>query len=124
MLFMIIVGASRASESGAPGDPELMAAMDRYNEELVAAGVRVMARGLHPSAEGLRVRFRDPDGAPEVATGPFLPTEHVVAGFFLLDVADREEAERWLLRAPDPQGNGEGWIELRQVHGAAPDLPR
>jgi hypothetical protein len=121
MLFMLIVGASRASEVGAPGDPALMAAMDRYNDELVAAGVRVMARGLHPSSEAVRVHFRAPGAAPEVTTGALGPTEHVVAGFFLLEVADREEAVAWLLRAPDPQGGGEGWIELRQVHAAPSD---
>lgn len=123
MLFMMIVGASRRSEARAPGDPDLAAAMDRYNEALTAAGVRVMARGLHPSDEALRVRFTRPDRAPELEEGPFRPIEHVVAGFFLIEVADREEAVSWLLRAPDPQGDGEGWIELRQVHGGPVELP-
>ena len=114
MLFMIIVKASKNSEAGNLPSPELMDAMSRYNEELVSAGVRVMAKGLHPSSDGIRVSYPEPGGEPVVTEGPF-EVEELVAGFFLIDVKSREEAIEWAMRVPDPQGYGEGQVELRQV---------
>jgi hypothetical protein len=116
MRFMLIVGASQASEHGGPPDRALMAAMDAYNDELDAAGVKVMARGLHPSSEAVRASFPTHGGPAVITEGPFHGPEHVVAGFFLIDVPSREAAIDWLRRAPDPQGHGEGWIELRELH--------
>lgn len=115
MLFMLIVKASTFSEAGESPSPALQEAMSAYNRDLEAAGVRVMARGLHPSANGLRLSYPG-DGGPPVATeGPFADPESLVAGFFLLDVASREEAVAWAMRLPDPMGRGEGRAELRQV---------
>ncbi len=121
MLFMLIVKASANSEAGQLPSPELREAMTRYNEELVKAGVRVMAKGLHPSSNGMRISFPEPGGAPVVMEGPFGATEDVVAGFILIEVKSKEEAVRWAMRMPDPQGFGEGQIELRQVF-EAPDI--
>ena len=115
MLFMLIVKASKNSESGMLPNLELMAAMDKYNEELVQAGVRVMAKGLHPSANGMRISFLKPGEAPVITQGPFAEPENICAGFILIDVHSREEAVTWAMRMPDPQGDGEGQIELRQV---------
>ncbi len=115
MLFMLIVKASHNSEAGNRPNPELNAAMTRYNEELMEAGVRVMAKGLHPSSNGLRISFPESGGDPVVTEGPFDEPNNLVAGFFLLDVESKEEAIKWAKRAPDPQGFGEGQIELRQV---------
>ncbi|MEI2666522.1 YciI family protein [Rossellomorea sp. LJF3] len=114
MLFMMIVKASRNSEAGNPPSPELMEAMTKYNEDLVEAGVRVMAKGLHPSSDGIRVSYPKPGGEPVVTEGPF-EVYGLVAGFFLIDVKSREEAIEWAIRVPDPQGYGEGQVELRQV---------
>ncbi|UXH43901.1 YciI family protein [Rossellomorea vietnamensis] len=114
MLFMMIVKASRNSEAGNPPSPELMEAMTKYNEDLVEAGVRVMAKGLHPSSDGIRVSYPKPGGEPVVTKGPF-EVDGLVAGFFLIDVKSREEAIEWVMRVPDPQGYGEGQVELRQV---------
>jgi hypothetical protein len=119
MLFMLIVGASRASEEGRSSDPALMVAMDRYNAELDGAGVRVMARGLHPGGEAVRAAFPVHGGPPVLSEGSSTPLAHRIAGFFLIEVQSREEAVAWLERAPDPQGGGEGWLELRQVHGGS-----
>ncbi|WP_273834253.1 YciI family protein [Guptibacillus sedimenti] len=113
MLFMLIVKASKNSEAGKLPSAELMAAMSTYNEELVKAGVRVMAKGLHPSSNGLRISY--PHGAPVVTEGPFPETKEIIAGFILIDVESKEEAVEWAMRMPDPQGNGEGLVELRQV---------
>ncbi|MBW3111515.1 YciI family protein [Bacillus sp. MCCB 382] len=114
MLFMMIVKASKNSEAGNLPSPELMEAMSTYNEELVSAGVRVTAKGLHPSSNGIRVSYPDPGAEPVVTEGPF-EVDGLVAGFFLIDVKSREEAIEWDMRVPDPQGYGEGEVELRQV---------
>ena len=115
MLFMLIVKASKNSEAGNLPSPELMEAMTKYNEELVKAGVRIMAKGLHPSSNGMRLSFSRPGENPVVTEGPFTETNDLIAGFILIDVESREEAIQWAMRMPDPQGHGEGQIELRQV---------
>jgi hypothetical protein len=115
MLFMLIVKASNNSEAGNLPSPDLMEAMDKYNEELINAGVRVMAKGLHPSSNGIRLSFPKSGEKPVVTYGPFTETKELIAGFILIDVKSREEAIEWAKRMPDPQGLGEGQIELRQV---------
>ena len=70
MLFMMIVKASRNSEAGNLPSPELREAMTKYNEELVKAGVWVMANGLHPSSNGIRLSFPRPEEKPVVTDGP------------------------------------------------------
>ena len=112
MLFMMIVKASRKGEKPEISEPGVREAMTKYNEELVKAGVRVMAKGLHPSSNGIRLSYPEA-GTPVVTDGPF--SDDLVAGFILLDVKSREEAIEWAMRMPDPQGHGEGQIELRQV---------
>jgi hypothetical protein len=116
MLFMLIVKASKNSEAGNLPSPELMEAMDKYNEELVNAGVRVMAKGLQPSSNGIRISFPKPGEMPVVTEGPFTETKELIAGFILIDVESREDAIKWAMRMPDPQGHGEGQIELRQLY--------
>ena len=115
MLFMLIIKASKSSEAGNLPSPKLMEAMTKYKEELVKAGVRVMAKGLHPSSNGIRLSFSKPGEMPVVTEGPFTETNELIAGFILIDVATREEAIQWAMRMPDPQGHEEGQIELRQV---------
>lgn len=113
MLFMLIVKASKNSEAGNLPSSELMEAMSTYNQELVKAGVRVMAKGLHPSSNGWRISY--PHGEPVVTEGPFSETQEIIAGFILIEVESKEEAIEWAMRMPDPQGHGEGQVELRQV---------
>ena len=115
MLFMMIVKASRNSEAGNHPSLELREAMTKYNEELVKAGERIMAKGLHPSSNGIRLSYPKHGEKPVVTDGPFLNTNELIAGFILIDVKSKEEAIEWAMRMPDPQGNGEGEIELRQV---------
>ncbi len=104
MLFMLIVKASQSSEAGNLPRAELGAAMTRHNQELVEAGVRMMAKGLHPSSNGIRISCPRPGGEPVVIGGPFTEQEDPVAGFILIDVQSREEAIDWAMRMPDPQG--------------------
>ncbi len=115
MLFMLIVKASNNSEGANLPNPELREAMTKYNEELATAGVRVMAKGLHPSSNGIRISYPKPGEEPVVTRGPFMEPKDLIAGFILIDVNSREEAIEWAMRMPDPQGYGEGQIELRQV---------
>ncbi len=89
--------------------------MEQYNQNLLDTGVRVMAKGLHPSSEGIRFLHVKSGEAPVIEYGPFEPTKDIVAGFFLIDVKSKEEAIEWARKVPDPMGNGEGQIELRQV---------
>lgn len=118
MRVMVLVKASEASEQDAmPAEwaAEMMAAMGRFNDELRAAGVFVMADGLAPSSAARRVVFDGP--ARHVLDGPFVPVEELVAGFWLWDVRDMDEALAWAKRCPNPMP-GLGTIEIRPMHGA------
>jgi hypothetical protein len=110
MRFMILVKASEESEAGVLPDEKILAAMGKFNEELVKAGVMLAADGLHPSSKGARVKF---DGAKRTVTdGPFSETKELVAGFWLWQVKSKEEAIEWLKRAPFDGGTE---VEVRQV---------
>jgi hypothetical protein len=115
MRFMMIVKATKDSEAGAMPSEELVAAMTRYNEELVKAGVLLAADGLHPSSSSIRISYPEPGGKPKVIDGPFTESKELIAGYTLIEVKSREEAIEWAMRMPDPHGFGEGEIELRQV---------
>lgn len=115
MLFMLIVKASKNSEEGNRPSPELNEAMTNFNEALVKAGVRVMAKGLHPSSQAIRISYSGKGEDPVVTSGPFKEPNDIIAGFILIDVKSKEEAMAWAMKMPDPQGNGEGQIEVRQV---------
>jgi hypothetical protein len=116
MKFMVIVKASKNSEAGVMPDEKLLAAMGKYNEELVKAGVMLAGEGLHPSSKGVRVRFSD--AGQSVVNGPFPETEQLVAGFWMWQVKSKEEAIGWLKRCPNPMPGEEAEIELRQVFEA------
>lgn len=115
MLFVLIVKASKNSEEGNRPSTELNDAMSKYNEALVKAGVRVMAKGLHPSSNAIRISYPIAGGEPVVTNGPFTEPNDLIAGFILIDVNSKEEAISWAMKMPDPQGHGEGQIEVRQV---------
>lgn len=116
MLFMIIVKASHSSEQGIMPSATLMESMTKYNQELEAAGVRVMAEGLQPSSNGLRISYGSDSSIAKIKEGPFEDPSSLVAGFFLIKVSSKEEALYWAKKVPDPQGLGEGQIELRQLY--------
>ena len=112
MRFMVIVKATPESEAGDLPDPQLLADMGKFNEELVKAGVMLAGEGLHPSSKGARVRFSGKDRT--VIDGPFAETKELVAGFWLWQVRSREEAIEWVKRCPNPM-HSESEIEIRQV---------
>ena len=112
MRFMLIVKANEQSEAGVMPSEELLAAMGKYNEELVKAGVLLAGEGLHPSSKGARVTLSGDKRT--VVDGPFAETKELVAGFWLIDVKSIEEAIEWVKRCPSPP-EGETAIEVRQV---------
>ena len=115
MRFMVIVKATEDSENGVMPCEELLAAMGRYNEELVAAGIMQAGEGLHPSSRGVRVRFSGADRS--VIDGPFAETKELIAGFWLWEVASLAECVEWVKRCPNPMP-GDSEIEIRQVFEA------
>ena len=116
MRFMILRRADAATEAGVMPSEELLAAMGRYNEELVKAGVLRGGEGLHPSSRGTRVRFSK--GKPTVIDGPFPETKELLAGFTMIEVGSREEAIEWVRRWPALDSDGEVVLEIRQVFEA------
>jgi len=114
MRFMMIVKASKDSEAGKMPGASLLAAMNRYNQELMKAGVLVDLSGLHPSSKGFRVRY-SAAGQPTVIDGPFAETKELVGGYWIIKVNSREEAVEWARRAPAPHENQECEIEVRQI---------
>jgi hypothetical protein len=113
MRFMVIVKATAESEKeGALPDPQLMADMGKFNEELIKAGILLAADGLHPSSKGARVKFSGKSRT--VVDGPFTEAKELVAGFWLWQVKSLEEAIEWVKRCPNPHA-GDSEIEIRQV---------
>ena len=110
MRFMVLVKANKDSEAGVMPNEKIIAAMDKYNEELVKGGVMLAAEGLHPSSKGARVRFSGKERT--VINGPFPETNQLIAGFWLWRVKSKEEAIEWLKRAPFDGGVE---IELRPI---------
>src|SRR5512147_478177 len=100
MRFMVLVKASKESEAGVMPSQELLAAMTKYNEELVKAGIMLAGEGLHPSSKGARVRFSGDKRT--VIDGPFPETKELVAGFWIWNVKSKQEAIEWLKRCPNP----------------------
>ena len=115
MRFMILVKATADSEAGVMPSEEMLAAMGRYNEELVQAGVMLAGEGLHPSAKGARVAFSGKNRT--VVDGPFSETKELVAGFWMWKCASLQEAIEWVKRCPNPMLT-DSEIEIRQVFEA------
>ena len=115
MRVMVFVKATEDSEQGnfpEPATSEMMEAMGRYNDELREAGILIMAEGLERSASGKRVAFDGP--ARAVIDGPFANTRELVAGFWLWEVKDMDEAVAWVKRCPNPMA-GPSEIEIRPI---------
>ena len=119
MRVMVLVKATEDSEKGLFPEPwtsEMMAAMGKYNDELRAAGILRDADGLKPSSHGKRVAFDGPGRT--VIDGPFAATRELVAGFWLWEVRDMDEAVAWVKRCPNPM-LGPSEIEIRPFYEEA-----
>lgn len=113
MRVMVLVKATGDSEAGMLPSSELLEAMGRYNEELTKAGIMRAGEGLKPSSAGKRIAF---DGAERlVIDGPFAETKELVAGFWIWEVKDMDEAVAWVKRCPNPMP-GPSEIEIRPLY--------
>ncbi len=116
MRVIVFVKATADSEALVLPTQELLAAMGRYNEELVKAGIMLAGEGLKPSSQGKRVHFSGSNRT--VIDGPFAETKELVAGYWLWQVRSMEEAVEWVRRCPNPM-TGPSDIEIRPIFEAA-----
>lgn len=114
MKVMVIVKATEESEAGQMPSTEMLAAMGKFNEELVNAGLMLDGEGLHPTVKAARVTFSGTDRT--VTRGPF-KLDNTVAGYWLWKVGSMEEAIDWVKRSPNPH-EGTSEIEIRPVFEA------
>jgi hypothetical protein len=110
MRFMILVPANEQSEAGVLPDEKLLAAMGKFNEEMVKAGVMLAGEGLAPTSKGARLTFSG--GKTTVVDGPFPESKELIAGFWLIQVKSKDEAIAWMKRAPFGEGVR---LEIRQI---------
>ena len=115
MRFMVIVKATPESEAGVMPSQEMLAAMGKFNEELVDAGVMLAGEGIQASSKGARVKFSGKNRT--VVDGPFAETKDLIAGFWIWQVKDLAEAIEWVKRCPNPM-NEDSEIEIRQIFEA------
>jgi hypothetical protein len=113
---MVFVKATEDSENGVGPQPEAFEAMGRFNEELANAGILLAADGLTPSSKGKRVLFDGPSRT--IVDGPFAEARELVAGFWLWEVKDMDEALAWVKRCPNPMP-GPSVIEIRPLFDMA-----
>jgi hypothetical protein len=112
MRVMVMVMGNEETEAGALPSTELLSEMGKYNEELVKAGIMLDGEGLHPSSKGVRIKFAGDQR--NVVDGPFAETKELIAGYWVWQVRDMDEAIEWAKRCPNPTG-GESTLELRPV---------
>src|SRR3984957_16782840 len=113
MKVMVLVKATKDSETGVMPPQTLLAEMGKFNEELIKAGIMLAGDGLRPSAQGKRVQFSGRNRT--VIDGPFTETKELVAGFWLWQVRSIEEAVEWVKRCPNPMP-GDSKIEIRPLY--------
>jgi hypothetical protein len=115
MRVMVLVKANERSEAGVMPSEQLLTEMTAFNEELVKAGVMLAGEGLHPSSKGARVAFSGSDR--KVVNGPFAETKELLAGYWVWQVKDMDEAIEWVKRIPNTDGE-ESEVEIRPVFEA------
>lgn len=115
MRFMAMVKSDANSEAGVMPSEQLLAEMNRFNEEMVKAGIILAGEGLQPSSKGVRIKFSGADRT--VVDGPFTEAKELIAGFWIIDVKSKEEAIEWMKRCPNPMVS-DSEIELRPLFEA------
>jgi hypothetical protein len=116
MRVIVMVKANEQSEAGEMPSEKVLADMTAYNEELVKAGIMLAGEGLHPSSKGARVVFSGSDR--KVLDGPFSETKELLAGYWVWQVKDMDEAIEWVKRIPDAEPGVEAIVEIRPVFEA------
>ena len=112
MRFIVMVKATKESEAGKLPSGQVLAAMAKFNEEMVKAGVMLDGNGLQPSSKGARVKFSGDKRS--VIDGPFAETKELIAGYWILQCKSLAEAIEWIRRCPNPHKE-DGEIEIRQM---------
>jgi hypothetical protein len=120
MRVMVVVKATEDSEKGILPTPELLEAMGKFNQELAKAGILRTDDGLKPSAKGKRVAFNGVSRL--VIDGPFAETKELIAGFWIWEVKDMDEAVSWVKRCPNPMP-GPSEIEIRPLYEMTDLIP-
>lgn len=113
MKYMLILTADETTEAGGTPSEDDLNAMGAYNDELVKAGVLLAGEGLHPSSEGARVEYAGDERT--VVDGPFTESKELIAGFWIIQTASREEALEWARRIPLTSGS----VQVRKVFDVA-----
>ena len=119
MRVMVLVKATEDSEEGllhTPWMDEMLEAMGQFNEALQNAGILISGDGLKPSSHAKRIAFNGSDRT--VIDGPFAPAGELVAGYWLWEVKDMEDAVAWVKRCPNPMP-GPSVIEIRPLYELA-----
>ena len=114
MRVMVIVKATKNSEAGVMPSEADFAAMGKFNEELVKAGIMLDGDGLQPSSKGKRIQFSG--NKRTVLDGPFTETKELVAGYWIWQVRSMEEAVEWARRCPDPMPGEDAVLEIRPFY--------
>ena len=114
MRVMVIVKATKNSEAGVMPSEADFAAMGKFNEELVKAGIMLDGDGLQPSSKGKRIEISG--GKRTVVDGPFTETKELVAGYWIWQVRSIEEAVEWARRCPDPMPGEDAVLEIRPFY--------
>lgn len=114
MRFMVLVKANKASEAGEMPSPEMLTEMNKFNEEIIKAGVMLDGNGLLPSSTGFRVT--NTDGNIAITDGPFAESKELVAGYWIIQSRDLEEAIEWIKKAPFDVSGHDGQVEIRPVY--------
>jgi hypothetical protein len=112
---MVIVKADRKTEAGVMPTAQELATMDKYNQQLVDAGLLMDAAGLQPTSKGARVGFKN--GKVVVTDGPFAETKELIAGYWIINVKSKAEAIEWAKKIPFqtlPNDGREPEVEIRQ----------
>jgi hypothetical protein len=115
MRVVVMVKANEDTEAGQMPSEQELAEMGAYNEELVKAGIMLDGEGLHPSSKGARIQFSGDQRT--VVDGPFAETKELIAGYWVWQVRDMDEAIEWAKRCPNPTG-AESALEIRPVFEA------
>jgi hypothetical protein len=113
MKVMVIVKATKNSEAGGPPSEKMLAEMGAFNDELIKAGILVVADGLQPSAKGKRIQFSG--SSRTVIDGPFAEAKELVAGYWVWQVRSIEEAVEWARRCPHPHPGEDAELEIRPI---------
>jgi hypothetical protein len=113
MRFLVMVPASKESEAGVLPDEKIIGEMQKFNEEMVKAGVMLAGEGLQPTSKGARIKFSG--GKTTVIDGPFTESKELIAGFWLIQARSKDEAIAWMKKAPFGGGVE---IEIRQIFEA------